>query len=106
MFEHVKVTGEADSWIAIPDGYEPKATWHDRVAVGAGTALELLREANTTIGKLPRGGLTLLVVRYSEVLADDPTYGRQIKQELESIKRNGKAVGVVAEKTQDVRRLR
>src|SRR5207245_682572 len=87
MFEHVKVTGRSDGWIALPDGYIPGGTY-ERVAIGSKQALAMFKAANDIIRTLPRqpaSDPTNLIVSYSPVLLDD----RQIKREIDAISRDG-----------------
>jgi hypothetical protein len=105
MFDHTRITGTPDLWIALPDGYEP-GSGYKRTATGTKAALEMFREVNRIIEKLtPRPAdqtNARLIIGYSPVLLDD----RTIKAEVERIQRNGEHYGVLAEPTHDARKAR
>lgn len=102
MFEHTQVTGQADDWIALPDGYRPGGSY-ERTAIGAKDALKMFKEVNKLIGKLPKHSKDApakLIVRYSPALLTDGG----IKREIDQIKRSGEKVGVHCTETYDARK--
>ncbi|WP_329518623.1 hypothetical protein [Spirillospora sp. NBC_01491] len=103
MFEHTQVTGIADDWIALPDGYQPGQGSYERVAIGVKEATKMFGEVKRLIGSLPthpKDAPAKLIVRYSPVLTSS------IGREIDATKKNGPKVGVFCVETFDATQRR
>jgi hypothetical protein len=94
--KRIKITGDNEHWVAIPDGYKSTLGYHSRTATGGRETLAMLRDIANEMKQLPSDGTTYLVLDYSTALLNDPKHGRDIKRQIEDIERKGGKVGVYA----------
>lgn len=105
--KRIQITGDAEFWIALPDGYEPTGGFYNRTAIGGRKTLDMLREVASEAKRLPSDAQCYLVFSYSAALLDEPKHGKDIKKQIKDIERKvGKSRAIHFDTTQDARPTR
>ncbi|MCW2900419.1 MAG: hypothetical protein JWO67_2684 [Streptosporangiaceae bacterium] len=103
----IQITGDAEFWIALPDGYEATGGFYKRTAIGGKKTLDMLRDVANEAKRLPSDAQTYLVFSYSAALLNDPKHGQDIKRQISDLERNAKGSrAVFIDTTQDARPTR
>ncbi|MEU9843166.1 hypothetical protein AB0C69_28535 [Actinomadura sp. NPDC048032] len=104
MFEEARKRGMPETWYGVGDGWDPSPTYR-RIVMGDAKSLDMFREVNGFLPKLPVHDkpAAVLIVCYHPALLKGP-HGSAIRRELTAIDKNGQRVGVYVEESDNARK--